>query len=293
MSSPLPSGPDWDGSGWNPEGVGVGRAAPLSDPLVPPDLRGWFDRVVGVVQRSLMPLLGIQFCVAMVVTLISHAVAPSLTAQAGGGVGLTGLPPVTSTGQAAVADPFDSMSALLGLAVTFCVSAFGQCASVFVAIRDAAGRPLSAKQALRFAARQAPALIGWELFAGMLMAFGLLVLIVPGLYLATVFGASLVGVVTVERGTPTRCFQLVNRRLWPTAGRMALAAAAVAYGFLGSYVVSALSAPGSFNEAVLQALVSLPAGIVTVGVVIVSYAELRFHESGTAVTQTLADELDR
>jgi len=44
----------------------VPQAAPLSDPLVPPDLRGWFERVIGVVRRSMIPLLIIQLGVAVI-----------------------------------------------------------------------------------------------------------------------------------------------------------------------------------------------------------------------------------
>lgn len=301
MSIPPPTGPDRDDSGWRfeprrgyPEGT-EGGAVPLSDPLIPADLRGWFDRAVGVVRRSLIPLLAIQLGVAAVVGLISYLALAGLPTPTGDGAGLLGLPPAGgAAGPAAQPDPFGDPTALVGLLIMLCVTALGQCASVYVALKDAAGRPTSAEQALHFAIRRAPALIGWEFVAGLLMLCGLAMLFAPGLYLAVVFGAALVGVVVVERGTLVRCLQLVNARLWPTVGRMALVGVAVGiYGFLADFAVGALSSPGTFNAAMLQALISVPLGVAAVGVLLVTYGELRFHADTRVVTATLADELDR
>jgi hypothetical protein len=55
-------------------------AAPLDDPLVPPDLRGWAERVVGVARRSLVPLVTIQVGVGAVGVAISVAITPLLPA---------------------------------------------------------------------------------------------------------------------------------------------------------------------------------------------------------------------
>jgi hypothetical protein len=284
MSSPPPSGPEWAGADRNPEPWSASArqrlprarvAAPLSDPLVPPDLRGWIERVIAVVRRSLVPLLIIQLGVAAVSALVSFTLGPTL---------------------AAPEDPnsFDSTLVLLGVMIAIAVSVFAQGASVYVAIQDAAGREATAGEALRFATMRAPALIGWGLAAGLLTLFGFLMLIVPGLYLAIVFGAALAGVVTVERAGIARCFELVNARFWPTLGRMALAVAGGgAYTIVAGFVVSALSSPGSFNEAVLRAVVDVPLGMVFVGVAVVTYAELRFHERGEVFTATLAAELAR
>jgi len=250
-------------------------AAPLSDPLVPPDLRGWGERVIAVVRRSLVPLLIIQLGVAAISALVSFTLSPTLAA------------PDNPTS-------FDSTLALLGVMIAIAVGVFAQGASVYVAIQDAAGREATAGEAMRFAAMRAPALIGWGLAAGVLTLFGFLMLIVPGLYLAIVFGAALAGVVTVERAGIARCFELVNARFWPTVGRMAVAVVGgAAYTVISGFVVTALSSPGSFSEAVLRAVVEIPLGMVFVGVAVVTYAELRFHERGEVFTATLAAELAR
>jgi hypothetical protein len=284
MSSPPPSGADRPGSGWNPDpwpGSAnsrqgrVPQAAPLSDPLVPPDLRGWFERVIGVVRRSLVPLLIIQVGVAVISAMVSFAMSPAL---------------------AAGPDPsgFDSLLALLGVMIAVAVGVFAQGASVYIAIRDAAGHQASAQEAMQFAAARAPALIGWGLVAGVLTVFGFLMLIVPGLYLAIVFGAALAGVVTVERAGIARCFELVNARFGPTVARMVLAVAVgISYTVVAGFVVGALSTPDSFSEALLRALVEIPLGMAAVGVAVVTYAELRFHERGEVFTSTLAAELVR
>ena len=308
MSSPPPFGPDRAGSGWDPESWprgsrgGDGRAAPLSDPLVPPDLRGWFDRIVGVIQRSLMPLLGIQLCVAVAIGLISYLILPELPGQPGGGRLVFG-----SSTPLGPPDLAGALPAVIGMILAFGIGAFGQCASIFVALRDAAKRSITAEQVLRFAARRAPGLLGWEIVAGLAIFFGLIGLIAPGVYLFFAFGASLIAVVTIERGTPIRCFQLLHPqlrpatgqrpatagRIWPTVGRLLLATlVAVIYELVGSFVIGALSSPGTLPAALLSGLVGVPIGIASVAFNLVTYAELRFHENPSILTATLADELD-
>jgi hypothetical protein len=289
MSSSPPPGPDWlSGAGSNPEppsdpgraGPGFRAAAPLSDPLVPPDLRGWLDRVIGVVRRSMVPLLTLQLGVAAVgavLTYLMEAVLPAQPAPAGAnGAGAGGF------------------IAMLGLLVAFAVGIFAQGASVYVAIQDAAGHQATASEGLRFAAARAPGLIGWGLSAAALTAFGLL-LVVPGIYLAIVFGAGLAGVVTVERAGIGRCFELVNRRFWRTAGRIVPAAAVGAFYSMvvAPYLVDALSTPNSMSAVALQAVLGVPLGMASVGVTVVTYAELRFHERGDVFAASLAAELAR
>ena len=306
MSSSPPPGAEWSGTGSTPRGwfgparprrSGPAPVAPLSDPLVPPDLRGWFDRVAAVVRRSLIPLLLVQVAVAVIDAVVGYALLPDADSPAvpaapiGGGP--AGIGPLGAGPATAGVPPFDGGSALLGMAILVAVGVFAQGASVFVAIRDAAGRPVTASEAARFAAARAPALLGWGLAAGLLTGLGLLA-IVPGVYLAVVFGSSLAGVVTVERRGISRCFDLVNNRLGPTAGRMLLvAAAALAYVVVAGWVVDALSQPASFHKSVLGAVIQIPMSLAAVGVAVVTYAELRFHERGDVFTSTLADELAR
>ncbi|HTK65935.1 MAG TPA: hypothetical protein VL595_26370 [Pseudonocardia sp.] len=260
-------------------GYGAGRqgghpAAPLDDPLVPADLRGWAERVVGVARRSLVPLLTIQIGVGVVGVAISLAITPLLPE------------PGAEPGGAA------SLVAMLGLMVAVVIGIVAQSGSTYVAIRDAAGRPATASEGLRFAARLSPILIPWGLAAGALTMVGF-VLIIPGLYLAVVFGATLIGVLTVERMPILRCFELVNRRFWPTVGRMLIAlTVAGLYSVISSFVVNALSSPQSVAEVALQAAMAIPMGIGAVGVTTVTYAELRFIESPQVMTPQLAQQIE-
>jgi hypothetical protein len=258
---------------------GAGRedgnpAAPLDDPLIPADLRGWAERVVGIARRSLVPLLTIQVVVGALGVGISLAIAPLLPEP--------GAQP----------DGAASLVAMLGLMAAVVIGILAQSGSTYVAIRDAAGHPTTAGEGLRFAVRLAPILIPWGVAAGALTMVGF-VLVVPGLYLAVVFGATLIGVLTVERMPILRCFELVNRRLWPTVGRMLVAVTVAGlYSVVSSFVVNALSSPQSVAEAALQAAMAIPLGIGAVGVTTVTYAELRFVESPQVMTPQLAREIE-
>lgn len=284
MSLPPPPASDWSSQSWPPEpGRGSDRAGhssghpqvPLGDPLVPADLRGWIERVIGVVQRSLVPLLTLQLWVAAISAVLSFTMTRLL-----------------SNGQSA--NDAVGLLAFLGLMATLAIGMLTQAAGVYVAIRDAAGRPTTAKQGLRFAIKLAPALVPAGLAAGTLTFVGFVLFVIPGLYLTIVFAATLTGVITVERLGVMRCFELVNRRLWPTARRIIVAVlAGGTYSVITSYMVSVLSTPQSFNEAALEALFAIPLGVVAVGITTVSYAELRFHERSCMLTEQLADQLDR
>jgi hypothetical protein len=300
MSSLPPSGPDRSHPEWEQHDSGRSPehnwgAAPFDDPLIPPDLRGWYQRVVGVVRRSAMPLLIIQLAAGVLTALASYTVLPDLGLQPGVGASdlasVPGQPPVG-----------DSAMNLVGLIVVLSVAVLAQGASVYVAIRDAAGRPVATEDTIRFAFERAPALLGWGMLAGLLLSVGLLgialsgpfvILAVPGFYLLVVFGATLSGVVVVERKPLGRCFELVGRRFPPTAGRLCLAlGAAIAYGAVANYVVGVLSEPGSINEVLLHLVVSVPLGAAAVAVAVVTYAELRFHEDPSVSTPRLATELE-
>ncbi|HEY9417651.1 MAG TPA: hypothetical protein VIQ30_23070 [Pseudonocardia sp.] len=248
--------------------------APLDDPLIPVDMRGWAERVVGVARRSLVPLLTIQVGVGAFGLAVSVAITP-LMPNAG-------------------AEPSGAASivAVLGLMAAAVLGILSQSGSTYVAIRDADGHPATAGEGMRFAVRLAPILVPSGIAAGALTMIGFL-FVVPGLYFAVVFGATLIGVLTVERKSVVRCFALVNRRLWPTAGRMVVAlTVAGLYSVVSSFVVHALSSPQSIAQAALQAAMAIPLGIGAVGVTTVTYAELRFVESPQVTTPQLAREIE-
>jgi hypothetical protein len=243
---------------------------PTGDPLVPADFGGWFERVVGVARRSWVPLLVIQVLMAVVSAVFLLLLRGLDSAEVGTVVGVS----------------------LLGGVGLFAASMVAQGASVFIAIRDAAGEQTTPAMALGFAATRALPLLGWSLLAGLLMALGFVALIVPGLYLTIVFSATLAGVIIVERAGIGRCFALVNRRFWPTAGRVMLYGLTfVIYFILVNAVVMSLVDADSAAATVLEQMLTIPLDLAGVGVAVVTYAELRFHERPDVSTPTLAAEL--
>ena len=255
--------------------------APPDDPLVPPDFAGWFERIIGVARRSLAPLLIIQTGLA-IVSIIFDLIAGGSTEE----FAIVAADP-------AIVDPSQVSGLLgrmvLGQVVLGLLGLFAGAASIHIAVEDAAGGRSSIGTAFGFAAGRALPLIGWFLLAGLLMALGFMLLILPGIYLAIVFSASLLGVVAIERGGIGRSFALVNRRLLPTTGRvLAFFVITVVYILLIGFVAGMA---GSVVGTILFALLSIPIGLVWVGLAVVTYAELRFHERPGTLTPRLAAEL--
>ena len=125
------------------------------------------------------------------------------------------------------------------------------------------------------------------------MIVGFVLLLIPAIYLAIVFTASLTGVVAVERKQIDRAFKLVNRRFWPTAGRMIIAFFMLVI-YLGIILaIEHAAGSSSITTAILQLIASILPEVFFVAVSVVTYAELRFHESPTVLTPTLAAEIRR
>ncbi|MCW0212859.1 MAG: hypothetical protein OJJ54_05840 [Pseudonocardia sp.] len=255
-----------------PQPGGYETAPVLDDPLVATSFGDWWAKVLGVLARSWKALLIIQL--ATVVPALVVGALISLLAGTGSNLGL-----IVFVGA-------------LSAVVVIAVSLLAQGASVFMAVREATDRPTSASEALSFAAGRALPLLGWGVLAGILVAIGFVLLVLPGLYLLTVFGAALTGVIMFERAGIGRTFELVNRRFWPTFGRLItfVIAAAIYSGIIGAILGSFLDYDG-FAYSLLHNLLTLPVTIASVGVAIVTYAELRNHENPAVTSPVLAGEL--
>src|SRR5690349_420295 len=174
-----------------------------ADPLVATSFSDWWAKVIGVLQRSWQPLLIIQLATVVPGMLIAAIVT------AAAGTDSTAM----SIGAAIVG--------LVGALILFVVALLAQGASVYVVGKQAAGQEIvGAGPALTFAAGRALPLLGWGLLAGLLVMLGLIALIVPGVYLIVVFGATLTGVIMFERAGIGRSFQLVNPAFGQTLGRL-------------------------------------------------------------------------
>jgi hypothetical protein len=136
--------------------------------------------------------------------------------------------PSLSEDPARLANPHATFYLLEAL-ILVVVGAFIWGAAVLIAIRDAAGQPVTVTEALRFATSRALPLMGRWLLAGLLIVLGAILCVIPGLYLAIVYyathgkssrPASLLGVVVIERRGLMRCFDLISGRFWRTTGRL-------------------------------------------------------------------------
>ncbi|HTF49963.1 MAG TPA: hypothetical protein VK735_21175 [Pseudonocardia sp.] len=264
---------------------------------MPADFGGWFERVIGVFRRSWRTLLIFQVIVA-VLSAVYSAVATSFSQNM---IALSNdlgpeFDPATGPPPGLVAAGITAMLiGLVGGVVIGLVIAVLTPATVFVVIRDAVGQPASLAEALRFGVSRMPAMIGWGLLAMILTGIGFVLLIIPGIYLSIVLGATLAGVVAVERTGIGRCFALVNPRFWPTAGRLVVYFLIfVVYYFIANFIASAIGGgPLSTMTGILLSILFIPLGIASAGVTVVTYAELRFRENGVVTTPALAAELAR
>ncbi|HEX4250198.1 MAG TPA: hypothetical protein VH008_20210, partial [Pseudonocardia sp.] len=286
--------PDYPQAGYQgypgyPDG---GAVAPPNDPLVPGDFAGWFQKIIGVVQRSWKQLGLIQVILA-VVSAIYAAIAFTVfapfaeyTAQLSAGQQVP--PPV---GVEDILGSFFKV-ALAGMVVVAVICALLFPASLFVVIRDAAGQPTTLGEALRFGGRRMLATVGWGALSFLMISLGTLLFIIPGIYLGIVIGATLLGVIVVERGGVGRCFALVNPRFWATTGRMVVLWLIYAvYYLVTQSAATAIGGPLSVTTGVLAAVLIIPLGIFLTAAVTVTYAELRFRENPRVTTSTLAAEM--
>lgn len=168
-------------------------------------------------------------------------------------------------------------------------------AGVVAVVFDAAGRWVSFGKAVGLAVPRTFAMFGRLLAAGLLVAAGSALLVLPGLYLVVVFGAALAGVVTIERAGLRRCRELVGPRFRAAAARVLPAASALlGYGFAGHSVLPGMAAVfggGPLATGVLRVALLVPAGMVAVAVMVVTYAELRWREDPSVTSTRLVDNL--
>jgi hypothetical protein len=272
----------------NPSGPAGGRADPLpDDPLVPTGFGGWCTRVIGVCSRSGNTLWRLHVITVVVSALYWALIAAAIP-------NFVELQCAVATGQARLADVATYLASALGAElVLFVVGAFVWGAAVFVAIRDAAGRPATATQGLRFAAQRALPLMGWWLLAGLLISVGTIMLVVPGLFLTVLFYASLLAVVVVERRGIGRSMELSSGRFWRTSGRLLIAGLVSALVGLVADSIGDWPLPGFAGVALgelSRAGLMVPVNVMLTGVAVVTYAELRRQDNG-CTTSALAAQL--
>jgi hypothetical protein len=130
------------------------------DPLVPADFSSWMGKIVDAFARSWRPLILLQLVLA-----VPLAILLALFQEAAGsrtGVDVSG---------SKVHWTFDHPGAAVGVGVglvvvALVVGALVQLASLWVVIRQAAGRDCPPREAFQFAIGRVAPLVGWQLLAG-------------------------------------------------------------------------------------------------------------------------------
>lgn len=276
-----------------------GYPAPPVDPLVPTDFGGWFQRVFDVFRRDFGRLALVWALPALVLGAFSAAInlaipGPDEAYQFG-----AGLPTNPDPGAVVLAFYGDMPGRTLPIMLTFMavwyvVFAVAQAVTVHLAIRGADGRPCTALESMRLVAPRIPASIGWTLLAAAACTVGMILLVLPGAYLSVVIFASLYGVVVVERAGIGRCFRLIKGRFWATTGRLIIAVLLLmVYSIIPSIASAVISLASPVVGGLVNGILTLPALVFYAAVFVVTYAELRRHESPEVSTATLAAELDR
>ncbi|MFL6077685.1 MAG: hypothetical protein ACJ73S_30340 [Mycobacteriales bacterium] len=273
------------------------RSAPtvVGDPLIGYDLGDWLARVLAVVGRSWLRIVLLHLlALAAIVVLGGLFVLLGVAFYAAGHDSGTGH---TSGWARALLAAMILLAGLVAVVFSMAVAAGG----LWLATRQAAGEPAPVGRALRFGLARLGGVVGWSIVFGLLTLVGLVLCVLPGLYVLVTVTATLYGVVVFERGRglPRRAFRLVNQRFWATVGRLVLWLLLVgALSTLSGGLYDAAGAGSSHLRAgwlALAVLVQVAVWLVSlagdIAVSLVSYAWLRGVEDPSLSTVRLAAEL--
>lgn len=262
---------------------------PDGDPLVAADFESWFGRIFGVARRSFLPLLALS-AVPLIPIAFSQHYLHRLNARIQAATNSDG----TIGKLPHIADLLTPIG--VWLAIAFLLGLVIAPASIWVAVRQAGRGKASLIPALAFGVRRALPLFGWQLLAGILVVVGVVLLVLPGVYLAVAILPILTPVVAIERGNIRRCLTLISGRWWATAGRiLVMALLLLGYATLVQLIIKAVfgsADAASTGAVVLSTLLNVPASVVGVGFYLATYAELRGRKESVSTAQLVA-ELDR
>jgi len=271
--------------------------------LISADYNGWWQRSIGLVKASWLPLLVLQAIGAAVGFVLR---SPAAIFQA---LATRDIREAAATRTSGL--NFGNLFAGLGLSVVaifiaFLVSALVTLAAVHVVAAAATGRQASVGDALRGAVRRLLPLIGWQLLAGLIVVAGICACILPGLYFAAVFMV-LPAVVAFERSNAiSRCFRLFHGNIGASVARVAtilgvIIVASLVGGVIGGGI-SAIVAPaatatsgaliaGQLLTTVIGVIVAAAIGILTAPMIVTAYADMRARIEPVS-TSVLVQELN-
>lgn len=249
-------------------------------------LGAWSRLLSDTWQRS-WRLLALIF----VVTFTAPYIAAAVVSDSAGGQSRVGgrwpLPAPDGVGVFSGLSPASvAVEVVIAVAVTF-AGAIGWGAGIWAVTQLAAGLPATLGEALRAGARRVWPMFGWYLLYLLLVMVGIVLCVLPGLYMAFA-GAVFSFVVIYEPGRPAivRSFALVHKAFVTALGRVGLL-------LLGSVVAGATAAgvnlglgftpgrddPGNpVGAAVIDGLVVVPMNIFLLVGLLLTYTQLRMRE---------------
>jgi hypothetical protein len=128
--------------------------------------------------------------------------------------------------------------ALPALLITVLLTLTAQLASLHVLVQRATGRQVSVRAAMLAGLRRVHAMIGWGILAGLLVLVGVVLCVVPGIYVGLVM-VVLPAIVLLERGRGIgRAFELFHAKFGESLARVATIAGIY---LVGGIVQSAIS----------------------------------------------------
>jgi hypothetical protein len=170
-------------------------------------------------------------------------------------------------------------SALLSLTI--------QLAMLHVLVQRATGQPVSVGAALIGGLRRVPAMLGWGILQGLLILVGLVLCVLPGIYVLIAL-LILPAVVLLERGKGIgRAFELFHADFGASIARIGtIVGLAVAFGVIessfstviggGGFLTSAtMSTPAAVAVGVVSVIVSIASSLVVTPLLLTAYADMR------------------
>jgi hypothetical protein len=185
---------------------------------------------------------------------------------------------------------FTGLGIVIGIVALF-AAAIGWSGAMWLVTRQAAGAPVSVREALAFGARRCLQIGGLLIVVALMVVVGLAACFLPGLYLG-VAASLIVPFAIFDRGTGaiSGSFRLVNRNFGAVLGRLLIMYLLVgAVSGVVNLIVTAIAGGSTtttttdtgpsvgalIGEAVFSAIVSVPTTIFLIIGILMTYAQMR------------------
>ena len=264
-----------------------------ADPLISADYAGWWRRTIAIISRIWPQLLVLQ------------AIGAVISWLCGVAIGQLGGPFMVDEDQVQVLDAGIRIASQIAAAlIDVTVFTLVTLAVVHLVVLTAVGQQPTLAGCLRGAARRLLPLIGWSVLAAVMIGVGLLLCLLPGIYVIVVL-LLLAPVIAIERRQGIgRCFDLFHAGRRTALSRngtiLAITVAVVTLGSLlelpiTAAVTSTQVDPGAgANPLVLAvgSVITAVIGVLTGPLTVTAYADLRARRESLS-TAILAEQLLR